>query len=215
MRLIRIITSAFILFYSLTLSAQEPMWAGLYPADFNPIFPKEGRWVVTLHESPSTKSSKLGQITIVFKKGSGFSFVYTPSSGTNKKVPFKPDLYDSDWGYGPFFHQTVLSLKNGWALLPKVPLEEKAWANLTSVLGEYDLKTIVQGMIYKLDDRSIYIIKIDKNSISVRDEQEVDMWCKGGTPPPHKKFTPETIPFSDLYDSDEHLKLKVKYTRGC
>jgi len=188
------------------------MWAGLYP-DFDPIFPQAGKWIVSLNKEPRTNSPKVGELVIEFVNGRGFTFTYVSQKA--EKISFKPDLYESDWGYGPYYHQTILSLQNEWVLLPKIPFENKVWANLKEPLGGFDIKTIEQGMIYKLDNRSIYIIKTDKNSVTVRDEQEADMWCEGGNPPPIEKYKPETILFEDLYDVNKHLKLKVKYTRGC
>jgi len=215
MHVSKIIIAIFVLLYGVVLSAKEPSWVGLYPADFNKIFPKVGKWRIELYKLPTSKSEKLGFIDVEFVNEEGFKFTYIPISNLKKKIIFTPDLFEADWGYGPYYHQTVLATKDKWVLLPKKPLEKEAWVNLTLVFGKNDFRTLEKGMVYKLDDRSIYLIEVNENSITIRDEQEADMLGGEENPPVIKKFSPETIEFRKLYDENKHLRIKPKYTKGC
>jgi hypothetical protein len=49
----------------------------------------------------------------------------------------------------------------------------------------------------------------------MRPEQEADMWCEAGEPPPLKPSEEIRIPFEALYDGKGHLLLTTKYKRGC
>ena len=41
------------------------------------------------------------------------------------------------------------------------------------------------------------------------------MWCRAGSPPPLQPWKELRIPFQDVYAASGHLRLHIKYTRGC
>lgn len=187
----------------------------LLPADRNRCREeklKPGVWSIEVHEKPSSSSPKMGSITITFTPGSGLTFAYR---GSGILLPFTPDLYDSDWGYGPYFHQTFLENRASWFLLPKDPLPAPGWIDISQLTRAPDVRKITEGQVYTLSDSSIVVIKIDKQTVTVRPEQPADMWCDAGEPPKLQPFQKKVVPVSELFDRNRHLKLKIKYTRGC
>ena len=175
--------------------------------------PEEGEWKIGLYKEPNQSSARVGDLVVRFKLKKGFSLLFEPSS-TDKAVSFTPDLLDRDWGYGPYFHLTALAEKDGWVLFPRHPFPSKVWGNIGEAIKNYDRKFLEKGVIYKFGDRSIVVLKLNHDSIVFRDEQPRDMWCKDNRPP-LKDYKEETVSHNDLYDTNQHLILKIKYTRGC
>jgi hypothetical protein len=51
--------------------------------------------------------------------------------------------------------------------------------------------------------------------LRVRPEQDADMWCDAGDPPPLAAWRERRIPFDELFDGQRHLRISYKYMRGC
>ena len=170
-------------------------------------------WAIPTFLKPNTASTKTGEILIEITPGMGFKISYQPKG--KEAISFTPDLYDPDWGYGPYFHQTVLEVKGDWVLLPKIPFHQPVWINASKLIGQKDILALKVGGIYWLNKKEIVIVKKTKSGVFLRPEQRADMWCEGGEPPPIKSVKPDWVSNELLYDKNGHLKLTIVYTRGC
>jgi len=174
------------------------------------------KWNIPVYSRPSEPSlNKLGDIVVTVVPGSEFSFVYLPANGASS-IPFEPDIYDPDWGYGPYMHQTVIAEQRGWVKLPKRPFPTPVWIKLQGGLVQKELLGIEKGRVYKIEGmKNLTIVGINEKGILARPEQPADMWCKAGDPPPLMSVQPQLLEFNAIWDADQHLKLKIAYPRGC
>jgi hypothetical protein len=170
---------------------------------------------LSVFESPQV-NNKIGSLVITATPGKGLTIAFQKQN-TAQLVSFEPDLFDVDWGYGPYFHQTVLDQKGEWILLPALPLPQSGWINLADlkesialVLRQAELETV-----YEMGNQSVVITKFTDTGITARSEQPSDMWCQEGDAPKLKSFTSCEIKYQDLFDLNRHLKIKPKYKRGC
>ena len=178
---------------------------------------KPRSWELSVLDVPSNDGKKIGNLIITSIPGKGIKAAFKPTNSSDS-ISFQPDLFDEDWGYGPYFHQTVLEWKKeGWFLLPKNPLPFPAWINLLEISQEIDshIISIEIGQVYQFDDKSIVILDITKTGLLIRLEQPSDMWCEEGDPPPLTPSKPKELKYDNIFDKDGHLKLKIKYKRGC
>jgi len=174
------------------------------------LLPKE--WDIKMFAKPDIESSLLGVIKITVIPGSPFLSSFNNTKG--KQLAFKTDLYDPDWGYGPYFHQTILDKKGNWI---KISITDKAplgWINTRESIQSQNIYKLAVGDIYLYSSESIVITHIDKNAISYRLKNKADMWCSDGEPPKPPTPVIKTINKKELYHNG-HLKLKKLYTRGC
>ncbi len=170
-------------------------------------------WIIQAYKSPSNTSEKAGEIIISVKPGDPFVSSFKNNEGTIRY--FEPDLYDQDWGNGPFFHQTILERKGDWIKIPIKALIAPVWVNFRDSIKYLDIITITEGIVYTLDSESIVITKIKGVSVFFRIEHESDMWCNTGSPPKLNESEVKIIHIQELYDTQKHLKLDIKYKRGC
>ena len=173
---------------------------------------KSRTWTIDVREKPETTSVKVGTIAISAAPGAGLSAVYHSS---NASIVFTPDLFDLDWGYGPYFHQTFRDHRNSWFLLPRNPLTKPAWIDISQLTKTPDIKNIAEALVYELDGKGIVIIRFQNDKVAIRSEQLADMWCEAGEPPKLKPAQQQELRISDLLTQDGHLKLKIRYMRGC
>ena len=177
---------------------------------------KAESWNLELYDKPEDMSDKIGTLTVTATPGQGLSYEFVPA-GSRDSVPFVPDLFDIDWGYGPHSEHTVLKRDGDWALLPANPFPRPVWltlrAGFETALRVYDPLKI--GQIYTVDDRSVTVQEIREDGLLLRDEIPDDMPC--GEEPAADAVEPETTlwPWAGLFDEDGHFKLRMKYTRGC
>jgi hypothetical protein len=170
-------------------------------------------WHIPLSETPGMTAAS-GWIVITATPGEGLAAAYVDREKTSS-ISFTPDLYDQDWGYGPYFDQTFLDYSNGWFLLPRGPFPVPLWANIGWTIGEENIRAVVPGEVYLLGDRSIVIERVALEEISAREEEPRDMWCEEGVPPQRSKGSTFSFRPEDIISPDGHLLLKLKYTRGC
>jgi hypothetical protein len=173
---------------------------------------KSRTWTIDVREKPATTSVKIGTIAIASAPGTGLTAVFHSSTAS---IAFTPDLFDADWGYGPYFHQTFRDNRNDWFLLPRNPLPKPGWINISQLTKTPDKKNISKTEVYNLTGNGVVLTSIQNEKIKLRAEQPADMWCGEGKPPKLKPAQVQEIPFSDLVTRDGHLKLKIKYMRGC
>jgi hypothetical protein len=167
---------------------------------------------IDVRKAPTRQSQILGQIEIIATPVEGLSAVWiTPTSS----LPFMTEMYDQDWGYGTYFHMTVLGRQGTWFLLPQNPFPYPAWIDISELTLKSDFKSVDIGEVYIFEHENIVICSIGKETVTVREEQPADIWCDGGDPPPISLKNLRTLKIHELFDKDCHLKLHVKYTRGC
>ena len=130
-------------------------------------------------------------------------------------MEFQPDLFDGDWGYGPYFHQTFLERRASWFRLPAEPFPNGTWINATELGDEPELRLLEGEDIVSGPFGDLWILSIQQDVLRARPEQEADMWCKSGEPPPLRPWQELRIPLRDLYTPTGHLRVHSKYTRGC
>ncbi len=151
--------------------------------------------------------------------------VYTPGKGmtTNltqdgKTYPFKPPIYDNDWGYGPYFHATMLDQQGAWKQIV-LPSIQSGWVELpeAEILELAQYKESVYTLLGSITpSRPVFVIvKSNNESLTVRDEQPSDMDCAAGGSPPLAPFKEQVIPLSHIYDDNCNLLLVPAYPRGC
>ncbi|MBU2499283.1 MAG: hypothetical protein KKE57_10305 [Proteobacteria bacterium] len=171
-------------------------------------------WEIGVFTSPSTGAERIGKILMTAIPGSPLMAAFQGADASTP-IPFQPDLYLEDWGYGPYFHQTVLDQRGPWFLLPKNPLPVPAWINLNDISKDFHIQSFEVGVIYELDGESIVVVTFTQSGILVRAEQPADMWCQEGDPPPLEPAETKEIKYQDLFDKNGHLKMTVKYMKGC
>lgn len=174
--------------------------------------PPTRQWALPLWEEPEDESLLVGTLIIDFSAEKGLTARFQPNGG--RAVPFVPDLYDPDWGYGPWFHHTVLETKGGWAKFPKNPFPTPVWVNLDAVFGDVAPISVYPGEVYVFNGKNVVITEMVGDRILMRPEQPADMPCEGNEPP-LKEVEPTVLHRSDLFDADGHLKLTVAHMRGC
>ena len=166
-----------------------------------------------LFAEPGKSAKSLGQILLTGH--TELTAYYVPPEG-GPAVLFKPDLFDSDWGYGPWFHQTILERQGSWFKLPKNPFPEPVWLDISILTDKPVIEDVMVGSIYYFGDESFFILGYDDRGIAVRPEQEADMViCHEEGETEIQPYTPRHIPYEDLFDGDGHLMLDFKYKKGC
>ncbi len=169
-------------------------------------------WTIGAYTRPDKNSRKAGEILITVKPGDPFVASFKSPGG--EIAQFEPDLYDQDWGYGPYFHQTILEQKGDWLEIPLRPFTRSAWIHPGAAIQRMDIIPIRKGPVYELDTQNIVITDIGKETVSYRSENSADMWCNAGAPPKPPAGESKTIRIRELF-SNGHLKLDIKYKRGC
>lgn len=162
---------------------------------------------------PEAGSERVGTIIVSAVPGSGLTAHYLPA-GETRAQPFSPDLYDRDWGYGPYFHQTFLKREDGWFLLPEDPFPEPLWVEIGRA-EEPRVERLYAGEIVRTAVGDMVILEVTDGSVRVRPEQPADMWCEEGDPPPLEPVEARLLAPADLYDQRGHLTIRPKYLRGC
>ena len=167
--------------------------------------------VITARSGPNDTAAIVGTIVLVALPGQGLRAF---ASADGKAIAFTPDVYDSDWGYGPHFHQTILDRRGSWFRVP-IDVLPGAWVNAVEWTSDVDVRTVSEGDILQTPRGDMFILGAENSVLRMRPEQEADMWCEAGDPSPLKPWTEIRIPFEALYDQKGHLMLTTKYKRGC
>jgi hypothetical protein len=166
--------------------------------------------VMTVRTLPRDSAARRGAIVVVATPGRGLT-AHASSGGV--ATAFEPDLFDGDWGYGPYFHQTIVNRQGSWYQVPIDALPGPAWLNAVEWSGAADVQD-VDGII-STPQGDMVVLGIADRELRVRPEQPADMWCESGEPPPLKPWKEIRIPFRELFNPTGHLLITRKYTRGC
>lgn len=177
--------------------------------------------VIPVRSEPSRAARRVGEVVIVALPGGGLKAF---ASAGPIAVQFTPDLFDSDWGYGPpWFHQSILGRRGSWFQIP-VPsigqgwINPEEWAARDSLLPEgagVSTQTLERGDIVTTPRGDMFVLGVENRVLRVRREQKSDLWCEGGDRPPIEPSQEIRIPFDQLLDPQGHILIQYKYTRGC
>lgn len=108
----------------------------------------------------------LGELTVTATPTQGLSAVFQATDST-EAVEFKPDLYDADWRYGPYFHQTVLARQGNWFRLAQNPFPQPVWLNGDDLGEKIPLETVADDKVYRLGGKSVVIIAVDTKTVTL------------------------------------------------
>lgn len=166
---------------------------------------------VAARYSPHVDAPLAGQLVIVAMPGRGLR---TYAVAGRSSIAFTPDLHDTDWGYGPWRHQTVIEARETWVRLPVPPLGP-VWLDTRDWTTRPAIHTLSQGDIVSTPKGDMVVLDVEHASVRVRPEQPADHWCADGDPPPLSPADAIDLSLADVVDSERHLRLTVKYMRGC
>ena len=170
--------------------------------------------VVRLWAGPSETTRSAGLLLIQATPGKGLRSYYVDARGGPARE-FRPDLYQSDWGYGPYFHETFVERRGSWFRLPEGPFPSGSWIKATDIGEEPQLRLLKDEEIVVSPFGDLRILGVERAVLRARLEQPADMWCREGQPPPLRPWKEMRIALRDLYTPTGHLRLQTKYTKGC
>ena len=82
--------------------------------------------VYPLYADRDPASPTVGDLIVAAVPGRGLTAYYRPIEA-GQGIGFQPDLFDNDWGYGPYFHQTIVREEGEWFQLPPDPWDRTVW----------------------------------------------------------------------------------------
>jgi hypothetical protein len=170
--------------------------------------------VYPLHLEPDSSSRRIGDLIVIAVPGRGLSS-YFRVEGARQGAPFTPELFLQDWGYGPYFHQTVAAQSGNWFKLPRGPWQDEVWIKRESESQHSTVILVQPGDIIEMRGSSWYVIAAEPEALLLRPEQPADFWCEQGDPPAVIPAKPTRFSRGELLDSDGHLVFRLKYLKGC
>jgi hypothetical protein len=167
-----------------------------------------------LFERPDESSARVGELIVVAVPGRGLASYFRPE-GAPHGIPFTPDLFLEDWGYGPYLHQTVAERRGEWFLLPPDPWKAAVWMRRGGADDPPSVVEVGAGDLIELDGLGWLVVAAEADALLVRPEQPGDMWCQEGDPPPTDPVEPERRERAELLDARGHLRFRPRYLKGC
>ena len=176
--------------------------------------------VHALRAGPRDDAESIGELVVVAVPGRGFSTFYLPGRSERPAdgepaVPFTPDLWLADWGYGPYFHQTVVARDGDWFRLPPGPWENEVWMKRTAADEMGLFIEIRTGEILEMDGSGYVVLSAEREALVLRAEQPADMWCESGDVPTIVLDQGVRWTRDELSDARGHLRFTIKYLKGC
>ncbi len=173
-------------------------------------------WELRVFSEPKDSAATLEKIIVTATPGVGLVARYRTKDG--KLIEMKPDQFDADFGYGPWFDFTVKAVSGDWVQLPKRPFSKPVWVHPKAdwkLPATSDLLVSLElGTVLKMEGLGHFVVtRIDKGKVSLREETPADMAC-GEEVKPVSKPT-RTLPIESFFDADGHHKVSTAYTRGC
>jgi len=166
-----------------------------------------------LRTTPDERAESLGVLTVVATPSEALEATWR-GMGSEESSPFEPDLYLADWGYGPYFHQTFRERRGAWFLLPPGPWPAEAWLRRETESDD-DVLAVFPEEIVEMDGDGWVVVASEAEALTMRPEQEGDMWCQAEEPPAIRPVEPTRFPRERLLDERGHLKVRPKYMKGC
>ena len=169
--------------------------------------------VVRLRAAPARSARHAGDLLVTASPGKGLQASFVSAAGGVGRAVV-PELSDPDWGYGPYFHTTVVEHRDGWVRLPTDPFPPSTWLKADD-LATSPFHWIGPGEILSSPIGDVFVLGVSRGVIRIRDEQPSDMPCGAEEPGPVKPFTERRLEGAGLFTPDGRLRVHVKYTRGC
>ncbi|MCP5056277.1 MAG: hypothetical protein GY937_06055 [bacterium] len=170
--------------------------------------------VYALHAEPNETSPHLGDLLVQATPGRGLTVQFRAAkSGT--AVSFVPDVFLQDWGYGPYFHQTIVEQDGDWFQLPPDPWDAPVWLRRGSETSRPSIIYVQPQDIVEIQGKGFYVVAVEPDALLLRAEQPADLWCREGDPPPLIADEPTRYSRADLVDARGHLIMRPKYMKGC
>ena len=170
--------------------------------------------VYGLYRAPDSTSTRVGDLIVVAVPGRGLSAGFLPA-GSSRAIPFLPDLYLQDWGYGPYFHHTFLNQRGNWFQLPADPWDGDVWIDRESEREGSTVMVVQSGDLIAMGSSDLFVVDAESDALVVRAEQPGDLWCTGGEPPQTIPTEPARMSRAELTDSRGHLMFQLKNLKGC
>jgi hypothetical protein len=170
--------------------------------------------VYPLHSRPDSSSRRMGDLVVAAVPGRGLSS-YFRAAGERQAIPFTPDLFLQDWGYGIYFHQTFAEQTGNWFKLPFGPWAEEVWVQREWESENSTLILLQAGNILEMNGSSWFVVAAERDALILRPEQPADFWCEEGDPPPVTPVEKTRFTRQELLDPDGHLVFRLKYLKGC
>lgn len=171
--------------------------------------------VIALYPRPDTTASWVGELLVAVVPGRGISAFFRPIDSIETEW-FEPDVFLQDWGYGPpYFHQTIIGEEGNWFQLPPGPWKSEVWILRGGEAANRTVLPVIPGDIVALDGRGMYVVDATSESLTMRPEQDADLWCREGDPPLLRIVVPQRYSRAELLDSEGHLRIRPKYMKGC
>lgn len=171
--------------------------------------------VYPLYLDRDTASPTIGDLIVATVPGRGLTAYFRPM-GASQSIPFQPDLFLRDWGYGPpYFHQTMVRQAGAWYQLPSDPWVGSVWIQLAPAEPGLSVLEVRAGDILDMQGQGMFVVSASAESLTLRPEQTADMWCEEGDPPALLKVPATVYPRAELLDHRGHLIIRPKYLKGC
>ena len=165
-----------------------------------------------LRRAPDPAAPSAGRLRVIATPSQALRVEWL-APGSTEPVPFEPDLFLADWGYGPYFHQTFTERVGSWYALPAAPWPEPVWLEVDSI-GDR-VRSVGPEEIVEMDGEGWIVLEAGPDALTMRPEQEADMWCRPEEPPPLRPVEPSRFTRVELLDGRGHLKIRPKYMKGC
>lgn len=171
--------------------------------------------VYPLYVDRDTTSPTVGYLIVAMVPGRGLSGYYRPINA-GQGIPFQPDVFLQDWGYGPpYFHQTIVREEGAWFQLPPDPWDGPVWIRRDSAEPGRSILEVQAGAILEMGGQGMFVVATTAESLTLRPEQAADLWCQEGDPPPLLRVAPTVYSRAELVDDRGHLIIRPKYMKGC
>jgi hypothetical protein len=122
---------------------------------------------------------------------------------------------DGDWGYGPYFHTTVVEQRDTWVRLPADPFPEATWLDTAALGDPPPFHWIEKADILTSPIGDVVVLGVGRGGLRVRAEQPRDMPCDDEIQAPVAPFTERRLEGATLFTPAGRLRVHLKYTRGC
>lgn len=190
------------------VAATGPAWQECRIGKMKPM-----RLVLQMRSSPNESAASEGSLIVVGTPGQPLRAYYRAARDV-RDIEFVPDLFDSDWGYGPYFHQTFLERRGSWFLLPADPMPRPAWVHLDEPTVRLVSGGQETGDLLTTPWGTLKVLAVTRQGLRARPAREVDM-CGDGSAPSPEPVKEVRIPTEQLYSPKGHLLVDIAYKRGC
>jgi hypothetical protein len=91
----------------------------------------------------------------------------------------------------------------------------RLWLDASALGREPAILRVEPGMILVSPRGDVVVLEVRSSALRVRLEQPADMWCDLPPRPPLDSWESFLLQGRSLQDANGHLRVRIKYTRGC